>query len=526
MVVVEEEPETGRGLSGAIDGRAARLLPMPQSLARRRWMAGALFLVLVGLVAGGFFLWRYRRSEANLNAPVQSLAVLPFQPLSSGSDNDHLGLGVADAIITKLSNIRQLPVRPTDVAVRYADGKVDPMQAARELGVDSVLTGKIQQADNRIRVTVQLIRVRDGQALWAQTFDENYTNIFAVEDAISERVVEAMAVNLAGDQKLRLQRHYTENIDAYRNYLEGRYEEFTFTRTGMNKAIEYFSHAISDDPSYALAYAGLADAYTTESDWLLSPREALPKAEAAARKAITFDPNLAEAHAALAHALLHEWRLAESNQEFHTALALNPGDVSAYFAYGEYLGSVGHENEAIAELNKALKMDPLSPEINSFLAWEYYVKRDYASCLTTASKAMQMFPDFWVPHLTAGMCYYITGRFPEAIQEYRRALAMNPEGTFSNAGLAMSMARSGDRAGAEKILEDLKTAAKTSYVSPCYIGLIYMTLGDTDAEFVWFAKGFDDRSEWLLWLPEDPMFDGQRGDPRFRELVKRVGVVQ
>jgi len=389
-----------------------------------------------------------------------------------------------------------------------------------------VLTGKIQQAGNRIRVTVQLVRVRDGQALWAQTFDENYTNIFDVEDAISERVVQALAVNLAGEEKLRLQRHYTENIDAYRSYLEGRYEEFTFTRNGMNKAIEYFSHAIADDPSYALAYAGLADAYTTESDWLFSPREALPKAEAAARKAIAFDPNLAEAHAALAHALLHEWHLAESNQEFHTALALNPGGVSTYFAYGEYLASIGQEDDAIAQLNKALVMDPLSPEINSLLGWDYYLKRDYAGCLTSSSKAMQMFPDFWVPHMIAGMCYYIEAQFPTAIQEYKKALAMNPECTFAQAGLAMSLAKSGDRAGAFKALDDLKGMGRTTYVSPGYFGLVYMALGDTDAEFEWFAKGYDDRAEWLLWLPLDPMFDGQRDDPRFREIVKRVGVAQ
>jgi tetratricopeptide (TPR) repeat protein len=400
------------------------------------------------------------------------------------------------------------------------------MQAAREMGVDSVLTGKIQKSGDRIRVTVQLVRVSDGRSLWAQGFDEGYTGIFAVEDSISEKVVQALAVKLAAQEKLRLERHYTENIDAYRNYLEGRYAEFTFTRDGMNKAIEYFNHAIADDPSYALAYAGLADAYTTEADWLLSPSEALPKADAAARKALAFDDNLAEGHAALAHALLHEWRLAESNKEFHTALLLNPGGVSTYFAYSEYLASVGQPDEAIAVGRKALAIDPLSPEINSFLAWDYYLKRDYDGCLAASMKAMQMFPDFWLPHMTAGMCYYARSQFTAGIQEYKKALAMNPDSTVAQAGVGACLAKSGDRPGALKAIEQLKAMAPQTYVSPAYVGLVYQAMGDTDAEFAWYAKAYDDRAEWLLWLTVDPVYDSQRNDPRFRALVRKVGVAQ
>jgi DNA-binding winged helix-turn-helix (wHTH) protein/TolB-like protein/Tfp pilus assembly protein PilF len=485
------------------------------------WMALAFVLCLA---ATGFYFWRHR-SVATLSSTPRSLAVLPFQPLGGGSDDDHLGLGVADAVITKLSNVRELPVRPTDVVIRYGDSK-DPLQAARELGVDSVLSGKIQKSGDRLRVTVQLVRVQDGRTLWAQTFDERTTGIFAVEDSISERVVAALAINLAGQEKLQIAHHYTENIDAYRNYLAGRYSEFTFTRDGMNRAIDYFSRAIASDPRYALAYAGLADAYTTESDWLLPPREALPKAESAARKALAFDDNLAEAHGALAHALLHEWRLAESDREFHTALALNPQSVSTYFAYGEYLASIGRPDLAIAELPKALSIDPLSPEINSFISWDYYLERDYARCLATAQKATQMFPEFWVPHMTAGMCHYARSEFPDAIQEYSKALSMNPESTYAQAGLGMCSARSGRRSEALQAIEKLKAMANNTYVSPAYIGLVYQALGDTDSEFTWYAKAYDDRAEWLLWLTVDPIYDNQRNDPRFRDLVKRVGVAQ
>ena len=493
----------------------------------RAWPLAAPGLIALVVLVGGGYWWQHRISQPSLsNGTGHSLAVLPFQPLAPGTDEEHIGLGVADAVITKLSNIRQLPVRPTDVVIRYNDPRVDPMAAAREMGVDSVLSGKIQKSGDRMRVTVQLVRVRDGRSLWAQTFDENYTSIFAVEDSISEKVVQALAVNLAATEKLQLERHYTGNIDAYQNYLEGRYEEFTFTRDGMNKAIAYFDHAIADDPSYALAYAGLADAYTTESDWLLAPKEALPKAEAAARKALAFDDNLAEAHGALAHALLHEWRLPESELEFHTALALNPGNVSTYFAYGEYLASTGKADQVIADSERVLAIDPLSPEINSFLAWDYYLIRDYDGCLATSQKAMQMFPDFWVPHMTAGMCHSIRGEHPQAIDEYTKALAGNPDSSFSEAGLGMSYAKSGKTAKARETLEKLIAQSQKTYVSPTSIALIYLALGEKDEEFAWLNKGFDDQAEFMLWLPVDPIFDGERADPRFKDLVRRVGAAK
>ena len=522
-MVIREGEEAGEDRIARDLGAPTRGLAAGQAQAwHRKW--GLALLFAVALIGAGLVVSRTRNAGSIAEQSPHSLAVLPFQWLAAGPDDQHLGLGVADAVITKLSNIRQLAVRPTDVVMRYTDPKVDPMHAAREMGVDSVLSGKIQKSDDQIRLTVQLVRVRDGRPLWAETFDENFTNIFAVEDSISEKVVQALAVNLAVQEKQQLDRHYTENIDAYRNYLKGRYAEFTFTRQGMNQAIEYFGHATADDPGYALAYAGLADAYTTESDWLLAPREAMPKAEAAARKALAFDNNLAEAHEALAHALLHEWRLPEANQEFHRALVLNPNSVSTYYTYAEYLSSIGQEDQAIAEMHRALTIDPLSPEVNSFLAWDLYLKRDYQGCLTTSHKTMQMFPEFWVPHLIAGMCYFIQGQFVEATAQYQKARMMNPDSTFALAGVGMSSARSGKKGEARKALAEMEGLSKRSYVSPFYIGLIDQALGERDLAFEWYAKGYDDQEEFLLWLTIDPLFDEVRSDPRFADLVRRVGI--
>ncbi|HWB99812.1 MAG TPA: winged helix-turn-helix domain-containing protein [Bryobacteraceae bacterium] len=504
----------------------AAIRPSPTVLARpgARWITWATIGPVLVLGAAGIWWFRHGAATDAAMATPHSVAVLPFQPLAGGSDEEHLGLGMADAVITRLSNIRQLPVRPTDVVIRYGDPAVDPLKAAREMGVDTVLTGRLQKSGDRVRVTVQLVRVADGRPLWAQTFDDQYTSIFQVEDSISEKVAQALALNLGASEKLQLQRHYTDNIDAYRNYLMGRYQEFTFTRDGMNKAIDYFNRAISEDPGYALAYAGLADAWTTESDWLISPREAMPKADAAARKALAFDDQLAEAHGALAHALLHEWKLADSNREFQTALALNPGNVSTYFAYGEYLASVGKADEAIAQGKKALAIDPLSPEINSFLPWDYYLKRDYGNCLASAQRAIQMFPDFWLPHMTAGICYSFSGEYDSGIREFSKALAMNPDSTFAQAGIAMCLAKAGRRAEALRALDRLQAMKDHTYVSPSYVSLVYLTLGDRDAEYAWLEKAYDDRAEFLLWLTVDPIYDGEQKDPRFQAMVRKVGL--
>ena len=372
---MEDEEE----VEGPQDIQAQPALPAP-----RREFLGLGTLAFVGLLlavaiaVAGLYMWKGRRSVAA--APPQSLAVLPFQSLASG-DDQYLGLGMTDAVITRLSTLRQLVVRPTSSVLRYAGAKTDPIEAGRQLGVDSVLDGKVQRAGDRIRVTVQMISVPDGRPLWAETFDENFTNVFSVEDSISQRVVDTLSLQLAGLDKKQLARNYTENLEAYQNYVKGRYEEFRFTPDGLQKAIEYFNRAIELDPGYALAYAGLADAYTTASDWVLPPREALPKAEAAARKALVFDPNLAEAHAALAHALMHQWKLDDAGKEFQRAMELNPNNTAFYFIYAEYFSALGQEDRALAELDKAIKLDPLSPEINSFYGWVYYLKRDYDKAL-------------------------------------------------------------------------------------------------------------------------------------------------
>jgi eukaryotic-like serine/threonine-protein kinase len=390
--------------------------------------------------------------------------------------------------------------------------------------VEALLEGKVQTSGARIRVTVQLLRVSDRRPLWAETFDESFTNIFAIEDAISERVAQALAVKLAQGEKERVDRRYTANLDAYRNYLEGRYAEFKFTPDGLNQAIVYFDRAIGIDPSYALAYAGLADAYTTASDWVLSPREALPKAEAAARRALEFDDGLAEAHGALAHAEMHEWKLAEAGKEFARALALNPNITSVYFAYSEYLSALGKQDQASAEIRKGLKIDPLSPELLFMLEFPPCLAHDFEGALAADRAAIKAHPDFWPPHMAAGYAYLAERRFPEAVVEFEKSRALAPDATLTLSGLAATQARSGNRAEAIKLLAQLKKMKAERYVAPFDIAVVYTALGERGQALDWLEKAYQDQSEMMLFLEMYAPVDDLRGDRRFQELVRRVGV--
>src|ERR1700691_79562 len=510
-VVVEEEFQDDDAKS------PARRLAPPKAI------AGLLLAALLGVAV-----WRIRKEKAAPAPDVsatRSIAVLPFHPLDA-QGGQALGLGLADAVITKLSNIRQLVVRPTSSIQQYAGASADPWAAGRELDVEAVLEGQVQQSGDRIRVTVQLLRVADRRPLWAETFDESFTGIFAIEDAISERVAQALAVKLAQGEKQRLDRRYTANLEAYRNYLDGRYSEFRFTPHGLNQAIAYFDRAIGIDPSYALAYAGSADAYTTASDWVLSPREALPKAEAAARRALEFDDGLAEAHGALAHAEMHEWKLAEAGKESARALALNPNITSTYFAYAEYLSALGKQDLASEEIRKALLIDPLSPELLFLLEFPPCLKHDFEGALAADRAAIKAHPDYWPPHMAAGYAYLAERRIPEAIAEFERSRALAPDATLTLSGLAAAQARSGNRAEAMQLLAQLQKMKSERYVAPFDIAVVYVALGERDQAFDWLEKAYQDQSEMMLFLEMYEPVDDLHDDPRFQDLVRRVRIVR
>jgi DNA-binding winged helix-turn-helix (wHTH) protein/TolB-like protein/Flp pilus assembly protein TadD len=497
--------------------------PFTWSLSWPKLMVTAVLLLAVALGVVGWRIWNAKASYAPDVTATRSIAVLPFQALGAPTENA-LGLGLADAVITKLSNIHRLVVRPTNSILKYAVSPADPQTAGRELDVEALLEGKLQKAGDRIRVTVQLVRAADRRPLWAEAFDAGFTDIFAIEDAISESVVQALAVKLAQGEKQRMDRRYTTNLEAYRNYLDGRFSEFQFTPDGLNRAIVYFDRAIAIDPGYALAYAGLADAYTTASDWVLSPREAMPKAEAAARRALVFDDGLAEAYGALAHAQLHEWKLADAQKGFTRALALNPNITSIYFAYGEYLAALGKQDQAVTELRKALKIDPLSAEILLMLPFALYLKQDYAAADAADTAAIQAHPDFWALYMGRGYSYLAERRFPEAIADFEKGRALNPYATINLSGLAAAHARAGHRAVAKNLLAQMQQMMSRQHVAPFDIAVVYTALGDRTQALDWLDKAYQDQSEMMLFLDIYAPLADLRSNARFQELVRRVGV--
>ncbi|MGH9847774.1 MAG: winged helix-turn-helix domain-containing tetratricopeptide repeat protein, partial [Blastocatellia bacterium] len=412
------------------------------------------------------------RSEG---APVRSIAVLPFKYLGGEGGDEYLGLGIADAIITRLSNLRQIVVRPTSSVRRYASAAQDPLVAGRELRVEAVLEGNIQRAGNRIRATVQLVSVRDEAPLWAEKFDVEFKDIFTVEDATSEQVARALILKLTREERELLAKRYTADSEAYQLYLKGRYNWNKRSRGGLRTAGAYFQQAIDKDPGYALAYAGLADCYNLHSYYgELSPRESFPKAKAASIKALELDEGLAEAHTSLAFVRAwYDWDWPSAESEFQRALELNPNYATAHHWYALFLMAMERAGEALEEIRRAQEIDPLSLPINRDVGLVYYRARHGDRAIEQYLKTIELDPGFWSAHQHLGWAYEQKAMYEEAIAELNQAIAAAGDRTRIWAELGHVYAVSGRREEAEKVLGELQERAAQGYVSPYEIALIY-----------------------------------------------------
>jgi len=454
------------------------------------------------------------------------MAVLPFKPLVANDRDEYLEMGMVDVLITKLSNIRQLKVRSISTVRKYADLQQDPVAAGRELQVEAVLDGSIQRVGDRVRVTVRLLNVQDGTSLWADKFDEPFTNIFALQDSISERVAAALPLNLSGEEKARLSRHYTENTEAFQLYLKGRYFWNKRSGEGLRKGIDYFNQAIADDPNYALAYTGISDCYALLSDFgFVPPREGFPKAKEAATRALAIDEKLAEAHTSLGHVKRdYDWDWPGAEQEFRRAIELNPNELSAHQWYAVYLSSLGRHQEAIAEIKRALDLDALSLPVNAVTARVLYLARQYDAAIEQSRKTIEMDRAFATVYQNLGQSYEQKGMYAEAVATFQEFYKVEPGHGLAFLGRAYALAGKTDEA--DKILSQLKELSARRYVSPYSIAMIYAGLGDKEQTFAWLEKAYQQRVHNLIFLKVEPELDGLRSDPRFAALVQRVGLSQ
>lgn len=455
---------------------------------------------------------------------LRSIAVLPFKQLGARDMDDYLGLGLADALITRLTKISRISVRPTSAITRYSGSKADALVVGRELGVASVLEGNIQRANDQIRVSVQLVDVDDGSVLWAEKFDERFTEIFAVEDSISEQVARALVLDLTADERKLLRKRYTDNTDAYQLYLKGRYHWNKRTTESLKKGVEYFRQAIDLDPSFASAYAGLSDSYTLlVVREAISPDEGFAKAKATASMALEIDEEFAEAHASLGHAMLHNWEWDAAEIELKKAIELNPGYPSAHHWYSEHLTAMGRCDESIAELKLAGGLDPLSLIISADLGRAFYYAREYDHVMKQEAKTLEMDSNFWLSHINMGRSYTQKGMHSEAISELQKALDIS-EGTEALSFLGFAYAAAGKRENALEALCELEEQSQRSYVPPYHLAIIHAGLGEMDQAFEWLERSFEKHSVDLFTLRVEPMFDALRDDGRYQDLLRRVGL--
>lgn len=455
-----------------------------------------------------------------------AIAVLPFRPLSTEGRGEILELGIADALITKLSDLSQIIVRPTSSVRKYFDLEQDSAAAGRELAVESVLEGSLQKLGDRIRITARLVNVQDGRSLWTGKFDEEFTDIFAVEDSISEKVTAALALKLTGDDRERLKRRYTQNTAAHHLYLKGRYHWNKRTEEALNSAVECFDQAIEIDPNYALAFGGLADCYTKLGDvgvTAMSPKEAFTRARAAALQALKIDDSLAEAHASLGHIDMHHLRWADAEEAYKRAIKLNPNYATAHQWYAYFMAFHRRFDEALEKIEVALELDPLSLPIADGIGEFLYFARRYDEAIAQFRKTLEMEPNFLPTRIHLGHAYEQSGMFSKAEEQFVKARQIAGESIDALAAVGHTYALSGRKGAALEVLAELTEMSKQRYVSPYEIALMHTALGKPDEAFQWLEKVYDERVEWLIFTNVDPRLDPLRNDPRFVDLMRRVG---
>jgi serine/threonine-protein kinase len=479
---------------------------------------------VIGVIAL-YYLWPSPTSTVPA-APVRSIAVLPFKPLVADRRDESLEMGMTDTLITKLSNISEVSVRPLGSVRRYGGLEQDPLAAGRQLGVEAVLDGTIQRSGDSVRVTARLIRISDGKQLWEGRFDLRFNGIFSLQDAISEKVAAALKPSLTGEEEKRLAKHYTDNVEAYQLYMRGRHHALKRTLPETEKAISYFQQAITLDPSYALAYAGLADAHISALAADVPPSEFLPQARAAAQRAVEIDDTLAAAHAELGFvSFWWDWDWAASETQLKRALELEPNNADAHLFYAHLLSNTGRHEEALAEAKRARELDPLNLRINA-LEGQFLIHAGRTDeALTRLLETLEIEPDYFLARLYASSAYIEKGMYSEAVSEARRAREISgAKSSYSAAFLGYALAKAGKENEASSFLEGLLKSSAESYVPAYPIALFYNGLGKRDEALAWLEKAYAQRDQGLVFLKVEPKWNKLRPEPRFQDLLRRVGL--
>lgn len=511
-------PETG---TASVSTRASSAEYIVSGIKQHKVAAVIAVAVLVmGAVALGVYLHASRNEVI-----IESIAVLPFENQNRDPNIDYLSDGLTDTIINSLTQLPNLKVIARSSVFRYKGKQMDAIAVANELGVRAVVTGRIIQRGDSLTVGAELIDARENKQLWGEQYERKLSELMVVQRDIAQEITGNLRLKLSSAEQGRMSKHYTENAEAYQLYLNGRFYWNKRTGEALKKSIEYFNRATEKDPDYALAYAGLAHAYLLLPPYSAgSPQESFPRAKAAAKRAIELDDTLAEAHTSLAQALYFDWNFADADKEFRRAITLNPNYATAHHWYG--FGNLQTEerfDDAIRELKRAQELDPFSLIINTDLGHTYINAGQYDKAIEQLRKSLEMDQDFYYAHWCLGLAYEMKGSFREAQAEYEKALQLNDD-PYVLALLGHLFAASGKKDQALKTLRQLEEISRQRYVPGYSFAIIYAELDEKDQAFQWLEKCYQERCTDMIGIKFDPVVKNLRSDPRFADLVRRVGV--
>jgi len=470
--------------------------------------------------------WQEEGISSTAQLDKKRIAVLPFANISPSPSDEYFSDGMTEELIATLSRIKSLGVIARTSIIRYKGLTKSVVEIGRELHVGTVLEGSVRVAGKKLRITAQLIDAATEEHLWAETYDRNLEDAFAIQSDLAKRITKALKIRILQSETLRLEKKATGIPEAYSLYLKGRHALNTRTEKGLQDAIQHFESSIKHDSNFALAYTGLADAYSILASYSLEyipPREGFPKAKTAAEKALSLDDHLAEAHASLGLVnFYYEWDWDGAEAELKKALELNPGYAQAHQYYADFVKSFGRFDEALGEMKNALALDPLSYSINTGIGHILYLSRQYDLAIDQYRKIVESDPAFVPARLWFGRPYMQKGMFKEAIEQSEEAVKLSKESTVSLATLGQAYASAGQRTEARKILDRLLERSKKQYVPSYWIALVQMSMGNKDEAFVRLEQAYHERSSWLVWANVEPRFDPLRSDPRFISILTRM----
>ena len=487
----------------------------------------AVALVVLVLLAAGIGLGFYLHAR-NTEVAIESIAVLPFENQNRDPNTDYLSDGVTESIINSLTQLPNLRVIARSSVFRYKGKETDPLTIGKELGVRAVLVGRMMQRGDSITISTELVDVRDNKQLWGEQYERKSVDLMYLQRDIAGQIANNLRLKISGEERNRKMKHYTENPEAYQLYLKGHYFWLKFTPADHRRAEEYFKQAIAKDPTYALAYTGLADTYgaSATSGWI-APTEGYPKAMAAAKRALELDETLSEAHATLAAlTMFYDFDWVAAEREFKRAIELEPNNVGTYDVYSYLLSATGRLDEGIEMAKRGLAVDPLSVPLSDDTGQAYYLARRYDEAIKQYQKSLEMDPNDAVANMWLGIVYEQDGRYDEAIASYQKAINISERTSNILGLLGHAYASSGRRGEAVKILGELKESSGQKYVSPYDLAILYTGLDQKDQALAQLNKAYEERAGWIVFLKVEPLFDPLRSDTRFADLVHRVGLPQ